>query len=296
MATRRSDLWLGALAIASLGANVVLISLSRASAVPPATSAPAATATPAPGSPPLPSRALAEAWRQPFAPTPASDGNRPGSPVTLDPCALAALRLAAQLTDVEGLRAQHLPPPQRFASAAPNPELTGALLAELGHHLPAAGLEARAGCRDRLCRVAVTARDSAWLARFRESAWVGENLRELAPAGDALYFQQQAAGTVRGSDLLQQALQDFEASGAIEECQARFRREGEGTLDAHVSIASAEEASEEAPAGINVRAGGRLAGTPLGQCIDAAFRRALTAIELPSQYDGAVVLAQYPKP
>jgi hypothetical protein len=209
-------------------------------------------------------------------------------------------RLESQLAELEQLRERYLPPQQRFESAPPNRELTASLTAELGNHFPSlASAQVQAECRGRLCRLVVppALRNGVALAHFRESQFAGENLRELDSdgRGDGLLFEQlQHPDTIRGSDLLQGALQDFEASGAIEGCTGKFA--GEGTLDAQVSIVSEEDsAANGQPTGISVRAGGPLAGTPLGNCIDAEFRRSLMAIALPPHYESATVMAQYPR-
>lgn len=224
---------------------------------------------------------------------------RPG-PVALDPCVERASWLKSELTELERLRAAHLPRPQRFAELPPNPELGAALTAELGRHLPpelAASLERE--CRGDACRIGLPPRvDSRpWLARLRESTWLGETLHEVPGPGHAVWFERHAAGSVSSSDLLQQALQDFEASGAIAACQDRHGRNS-GTLEAVLSLAPAPPqgaASAEDP-GIVVETGGRLAGTALGSCIDQELRRAVAARTLPPRHQRADLLAQYPLP
>ena len=130
-----------------------------------------------------------------------------------------------------------------------------------------------------------------WVAELHRSEWMGEHLHQVARDGDGLLFEEHRPGSVRGSDLLQQALQDFESSGAVERCLARHQ--GEGTLDAHLTLENFEEGA--ADPGINVQAGGRLSGTPLGTCIHDELRRALADMTLPPHYERATLLAQLPK-
>jgi hypothetical protein len=285
MALRRSDLVLGALVVTSMAGNAVLFARWRAG---PATPAPAA----ATAGPP----AFAGDWRLPLPGLRASGaGPAPGSaPVALEACTLQEARLESQLAELDRLRDRHVPVAQRFGVAEPNRDLTAALATELARHpVPGGAGQVESECRGRFCRLVVPAavRAGDWLARLNESEWVGQHLHEVGTDGDAILFEQHEPGTVRGSDLLQGALQDFEASGAVEQCQARFR--GAGTLDTQVSLAPDGDADE--PAGFSVQAGGALAGTQLGTCIDAEFRKALAAITLPPHFDRAELTAQFPR-
>jgi hypothetical protein len=272
----RRDLVLLALALASLGVNTVLLVRWRAAkATPIAEGAPAA---------------LGEAWRRTLP------GLRARPPVALDQCQARTAALAAQVAELDRLRQRHLSPRRRFDEAAPDAELTAALTAELTRQLPAR-LRAlvTAECRGRLCLLAASREAQEGLAGFRESEWVGQNLHELAAEADSILFERHQPGSMRSSDLLQLALQDFEGSGAVEECRAKFR--GQGTLDAQLSLEPAQDGDEGSePQGIQVEVGGPLAGTELGKCIDAAFRQALMAITLPPRYERAALLAQFPRP
>jgi hypothetical protein len=292
MASRRPfDRLLGALVVLSLGANGLLFARWRGAH--PATAAQAGTSPAKPGAP----AAFTEAWRRPF-PGLRLVQQGGGAPVALDGCVQATSRLATQLAEIERLREQHTPPRERFQAAEPNRELTAAFSAALDHHIPvSAGSPVRAECRGNLCRVFVApaGRSDERLVRLRESQFVGENLKELEPDDEGLLFEKKDADSVSGSDLLQNALQDFEASGAVEACQAKFPGAA-GTLDAQVTIVPPGQDGQAQPPGISVRAAGALAGTPLGNCIDTAFQRALMAIVLPDHYDGASLMAQYPKP
>jgi hypothetical protein len=287
MASRRPfDLLLAGLVVLSLGANGLLFARWRA-----AHPAQVSEAGP-PGKPAAP--ALSEAWRRPFPGLRLTQPGRGPAPVALDGCVLETSRLSTQLAEIEHLREQHTPPRERFQAAEPNRELTAAFSAALDHHIPvSAGSPVRAECRGNLCRVFVTpaGRSDQRLVALRESEFVGENLKELEPDDDGLLFEKKDADSVSGSDLLQNALQDFESSGAVEACQSMFPG-GAGTLDAQVTIVPP---GQESP-GISVRSAGALAGTPLGKCIDSAFQRALMAVVLPDHYDGASLMAQYPKP
>ena len=282
------DWLLGGLMVASLAGNAALFSRWHAARRAQADAAQAAA-------PP----AFTSTWRQPFPGLRVgADGS--GAPIALDGCVQNTIRVESQLAELEQFREANLTPRQRFESAPPNPAFTASLTAALAQQfpsLPALGI--RAECRGALCRVFIppALHGSEALTQFRESQFVGENLREIASDRDDVLSQQQKyPDSIRGSDILQNALQDFESSGAVEECQAKFA--GEGTLDAEVTIVSPDQAEGDqgtAP-GISVHAGGRLQGTQLGNCIDTAFRHALMAIALPDHYDGASVSAQYPKP
>jgi hypothetical protein len=210
---------------------------------------------------------LAEAWRRPWPGL-----QTPPPPVALEGCQQRAAWLEAQLA-----------------------ELTAALAAALAGRAPAKG-EPGAECRGRLCRLAIpaSAQDAPWVKDLRESEWLGENLHLVEADAGGMLFEQHRPGSLRSSDLLQQALQDFESSGAVEQCQARFR--GEGTLDAELSLEPWEDAPEAENGGVVVQSGGRLAGTELGRCIDAEFRRALAALTLPPRYDRAALSARFPRP
>jgi hypothetical protein len=275
MASPRRDLAIAALTIVSLAANAFLFVRWRARP------APAQVAAAAP---------LAEAWRRPWPGL-----QTPPPPVALEGCQQRAAWLEAQLAELDGLRARHLPARQRFTEAPPNAELTAALAAALAGRAPAKG-EPGAECRGRLCRLAIpaSAQDAPWVKDLRESEWLGENLHLVEADAGGMLFEQHRPGSLRSSDLLQQALQDFESSGAVEQCQARFR--GEGTLDAELSLEPWEDAPEAENGGVVVQSGGRLAGTELGRCIDAEFRRALAALTLPPRYDRAALSARFPRP
>jgi hypothetical protein len=191
-----------------------------------------------------------------------------------------------------------LPPAQRFAEAPINPTLTAAFSNALAQ---VASAEARAvlpACHERLCRLTPPkdANQSEWLARVARNEWVGENLHEVARDGAGVIYAQHTPGAVRSSDLLQQAVQDFEGSGAIEGCQAQFGHDAgqAGTLDAEVSLAPSEQEATSGEAA-EIVAGGRLVGTPLGTCIDREFRKALRERALPPHYEHASLLAQFPK-
>jgi hypothetical protein len=291
MGTRRPfDLVLGALVLLSLGANGLLFARWRAAH--PAISAEAADAKPT--APP----AFTEAWRRPFPGLRAGLQARGAAPVALDSCVQETSRLSSQLAELDRLREQHTPARERFKSAEPNRPLTTAFMAALDSHIPlSAGSPVRAECRGNLCRVfiAPAGRSDQRLVALRESQFVGENLKELEPDDEGLLFEQKHPDSISGSDLLQNALQDFESSGAVEACQSKFPG-ASGTLDAQVTIVPPDQAGQGQTQGISVRSAGALAGTPLGNCIDNAFQRALMAVVLPERYDGASLMAQYPKP
>jgi hypothetical protein len=238
----------------------------------------------------VPTLSPGELWRRPFP------GLRPPRtpPPKLDACTLRSSILSANIAELDQMREHLLPPRQRYREAALNVELTAALSGELRRHLPTeVGSEVTADCRGRLCRVQLPrrAQDAPWVAELHRSEWMGEHLHQVARDGDGLLFEEHRPGSMRGSDLLQQALQDFESSGAVERCLVRFQ--DEGTLDMHLTLEAFEE--ESADPGINVEAGGRLSGTPLGKCIHEEFRRALAAMTLPPHYERATLLAQLPK-
>jgi hypothetical protein len=266
--TNLADLTIVALTIVSLGANAFLFVRWRSHG------AARTTTDVAP---------LADGWRRPVP------GLKVGQPPALDACQARAGWLAAQLAEIDRLRERHTPPARRFDEAPANAELTAALTAALP-----AGKGARAECHGRLCRVTIPkAHDPRWLADFRESEWVGQNLHVLETDATGILFEQHQPGSMRSSDLLQQALQDFESSGAVEHCQAQFR--GEGTLDAELRLEPWEDGAA-GNEGITVESAGRLAGTELGKCIDAEFRRALAALTLPPRYERAELSARFPRP
>jgi hypothetical protein len=283
----RNGFIIAVLLVASLGGNGLLVWRWRVQAARAALS-PVAAVEAEVVTTPFPS--LGERWRRPLP------GLRPPRtpPVKLDACALRSSLLSANLAELDRMRAQLMPPQQRYREAAPNGELTAALSRELGRHLPAKlRSEVTADCRDHLCRVQLPrgAQNAAWVAELHGSEWMGEHLHQVARDQDGLLLEEHRPGSLRGSDLLQQALQDFESSGAVERCLARHH--GEGTLDAHLTLEAFEE--ETAGPGIDVQAGGRLSGTPLGTCIDDELRRALAATPLPPHYQRATLLAQFPR-
>jgi hypothetical protein len=94
-------------------------------------------------------------------------------------------------------------------------------------------------------------------------------------------------------DIVGDAVKALRRSGAIERCQQRFP--GQGALDTRINIVGDPGEIEDAPPGISVRAGGKLAGTPLGDCIAAELKRALDAVELPADHESGVLYAQFPK-
>ncbi|HXU82616.1 MAG TPA: hypothetical protein VN914_14540 [Polyangia bacterium] len=283
----RNGFIIAVLLLASLGGNGLLlwrwrVQIARATASPvPAVEAEEVTA---------PSPALHELWRRPF---PGLRAPRTPPP-KLDACALRSSMLSANIAELDQLREQLTPPLQRHGEAAVNVELTAALSGELRRLLPAKlRSEVTADCRGRLCRVQLSrgAQDAPWVAELHRSEWMGEHLHQVARDKDGLLFEEHRPGSMRGSDLLQQALQDFESSGAVDRCLERFQ--GEGTLDAHLTLEAFEE--ESADPGIHLEAGGRLAGTPLGKCIHDELHRALAAMTLPPHYQRATLLAQFPR-
>ena len=300
MRVRAADWGIGAGLLLSLAGNGHLLARWRTHPTP---APPAEAATDAAGDNGA-ARAIAQSWQQVL---PGLRGAAPAgasAPVRLDPCELRRATLVAQIAALEQVRQVRLPPAERFAQGPANPTLTAAfteaVTAALGK--PATGAERsyHAECHERLCRLTLpgTANQSEWLARFTSREWVGDNLHEVARDADGVLFAQHVPGSVRSSDLLQQALQDFEGSGAIEACQNEFGRAGTlevGTLDAQVTLAPSEEDASSGAAA-EVVAGGRLAGTPLGACIDAEFRKALRSRTLPPHHEQASLFAQFPKP
>jgi hypothetical protein len=292
--TRRPlDLVLGALVILSVGANGLLFVRWRANRP-----AKAAEVAGAPRNKATAAAAFAQAWRRPFPGLRLGMQAGGAAPVALDGCMQETSRLTSELAELERLREQHTPAGMRFQSAEPNRALTTAFSAALDSQIPvSAGTPVRAECRGNLCRVFLppAGRGDQRLVALRESQFVGENLKELEPDDEGLLFEQKHPDSIPGSDLLQNGLQDFEASGAVEACQTKFPGAA-GTLDAQVTIAPPEQGQQGQAPGISVRSAGALVGTPLGTCIDTALQRALAAIVLPEHYDGASVMAQYPKP
>jgi len=283
----RNGFIIAVLLLASLGGNGVLLWRWRVHAA-------TATLSPVPAvegeAVTAPSPAMGELWRRPFP------GLRPPRtpPPKLDACTLRSATLSANIAELDQMREHLTPPRQRYREASPNVELTAALSRELPRHLPAKlRAEVTADCRGRLCRVRLPrgAQDAPWVAELHRSEWMGEHLHQVARDEEGLLFEEHRPGSIRGSDLLQQALQDFESSGAVEGCLARFH--GEGTLDTHLTLEAFEEGA--ADPGIDVQAGGRLTGTPLGTCIHEELRRALATITLPPHYERATLLAQFPK-
>ena len=249
-------------------------------------------------------RAIALSWRQALPGLRGAASAGAPAPVHLDPCELRQATLAGQIAALEQVRQVRLPPAERFAAAPANPTLTAACAAALATELAKLGpgsdrRDYRVECHDRLCRLTLPKNaNGGWLTGFATSEWVGDNLHQVARDADGVLFAQHTPGAVRSSDLLQQALQDFEASGAVEDCQNQLGRGGAsevGTLDAQVTLAPSDEDASSGEA-TEVVAGGRLAGTPLSNCIDAQFRKALRSQTLPPHYEHASLLAQFPRP
>jgi hypothetical protein len=267
---------IGALLLCSLGTNGVLFARwrGRAAAAPTTAAALEPTVPGEPGSP----------WRR---------GPNGGAPVKLDGCGVRAAALEGRLAELGRLRALHTPPAQRWEDGPPNDALTATVEAELARHAPAGAAPIRAQCRERLCRVFVAPGEDAAVDRFLGSEWRERNLRAVERDESGLLLRQREPDRVEGGEVLQTALQDFEASGAVERCQAAHRGETTGTLDAQLSL-TADQAPGQA-AGIGVESGGPLVGTPLGKCIDQELRQAMAALTLPPKYDDAVVAAQFPR-
>ena len=244
--------------------------------------------------------AMTEAWRRPFP------GLGAGvNPVALDSCVVRGSWLADQLAALEEVRAKLVPAANRFEQAEVDAEQTAAFVAAFTAEVPAQqrrelqraapGME----CRARWCRLTLPAGEKPpWLAQvveqFKQSEWVGENLHEVEASKDTLLFERHPPGAVASSTLLQQALHEFESSGAVEACQAQHKQ-GQGTLDAEVTLAASDEGGRP-DNGFTVEARGPLAGTSLGTCIDERFRQALAAIQLPPRYATSTALVQFPKP
>jgi hypothetical protein len=295
MASRAPDWMIGIGLLVSLAGNAHLLrrAQARPSAVPTGTS-PAVE----PGSDPRMQRTIAASWHQtlPGLRRTTADGAG-GKPVRLDACELRRTALSAQIAELEQLQKVRLPPAQRFAAASANPTLTAAFASALAAQIASEGGERHAlaaECHDRLCRLTLPkeANQSDLLARITRSEWMSENLHEVARDGAGVLYAQHAPGAVRSSDLLQQAVQDFESSGAIEACQAQFN--GDGTLDAQLSLAPSEQDATSGEAA-EIVASGRLVGTPLGNCIDNELRKTLRERTLPPHYESASLLAQFPK-
>jgi hypothetical protein len=300
MASRAPDWIIGIGLLVSLAGNAHLLSrgLARPSAAPTAAS-PAA----APGSDTHARRTIAASWHQtlPGLRRNTATGAE-GTPVRLDACELRRTALTTQLAELEQLQKVRLPPAKRFAAASANPTLTAAFSAALAAQIAKEGGERRAlaiECHDRLCRLTLPkdASPNELLARVTRSEWMSENVHEVARDGAGVLYAQHTPGAVRSSDLLQQAVQDFESSGAIEGCQAQFGSVDTfdiGTLDAQLSLAPSEQDATSGEAA-EIVAGGHLVGTPLGNCIDAEFRKTLRERTLPPHYESASLLAQFPR-
>jgi hypothetical protein len=274
------DLLLGALVLASLAGNVVLLARWQRG-----------QAGPASGDAARGQGERARAGKR--------DGDRGAvRPPSFDTCAARASALRNELAALE--RPVHPTPPasRRFQEAAPNQPLTAALADELARHLSAAAPapRMRGECRGSWCRLEVSGdgREAPALASFVASAWVAEHLHEVERSSGAILFERHQPGSLRSSVVLQQALHDFEASGAVEACQARHR--DEGTLAARIALTPSEPVAGEVDSGITVETSGPLAPTMLGRCIDGELRRALAAVSLPPRYEHASLLAHFPRP
>jgi hypothetical protein len=300
MASRAPDWMVGIGLLVSLAGNAHLLGRGQAQrSAAPTSASPAA----APASDTHARRTIAASWHQTLPGLRRNTAaGAEGKPVRLDACELRRTALTAQLAELEQLQKVRLPPAKRFATASANPTLTAAFSAALAAQIAKEGGERRAlavECHDRLCRLTLPkdANPSELLARITHSEWMSENLHEVARDGAGVLYAQHTPGAVRSSDLLQQAVQDFEGSGAPEACQAQFGRVDSldvGTLDAQLSLAASEQDTTSGEAA-EIVAGGRLAGTPLGNCIDAEFRKALRERTLPPHYESASLLAQFPK-
>jgi hypothetical protein len=242
-------------------------------------------------------RTIAASWQQALPGLRRPPADTEGTPVRLDACELRRTTLTAQIAELERVRQVRLPPLVRFAEGSANPSLTAAFASALGAQGDTKAIAhsaALVACHDDLCRLTLPTGTNPreWLARVGRSEWMAENFHEVARDGDSVLYAQHTPGALRSSDLLQQAVQDFEGSGAIEGCQAQFG--GDGTLDAQVSLAPSEQEATSGDAAEIVAAGG-LVGTSLGACIDAEFRKALRERTLPPHYEQAFLLAQFPR-
>ena len=266
MSLRKTDLLIGALVLASLGANGLLLSRWRAARSAEAVDAGLAGAT-------------------------GGTGRRAGHlPVRLDGCGLRAAAIEGRFAEVMRLRDQYLPPSLRWEDAALNESLTSALRTELAKHVAAGAPALQAECREELCRLFAGETETAAIASFMRSPWRGQHLREVESDASGLLLRHRDPGAIAGGELLQRVLQDFEASGAVETCQTSFKGERSGTVDAELTVAMDGEA-----AALTVQTGGLLASTPLGKCIAGELNRAIAAVTLPDRVERAVVMAQYPR-
>jgi hypothetical protein len=280
---RVSDVALGVLLAASLAANALLITRPRTGAVGAGSPSPTA-ARPEP--PPLLRQAGVAAAAAP-----------PDFPSCHERVASLEAQLAVMERKIERNRSLF----DVFERATPDPAVSAQFGAELRQHLTGDGgtpPPVAVQCRGRICCITAEpdAGAMASLHSFEETLARRDRVRGglswKSPSQACLHLRS-PDDPPEGIDLLRAAVTAFRKSGAIERCQTTF--EDEGTLETRINVVSDEDDLEDEPLGLTLRVGGRLAGTPLGDCIAAALRRALDAVKLPPRYETAVVFARFPK-
>jgi hypothetical protein len=283
MAVRRSDIALGTLALLSLAA---LVFQGTATPAP----APKAGASSPSGRQALPRLRPANA---PPAPVPAD----------LPTCQSRLVAVQAEIAGLDRRIERHRNPMEVFDRGQPNPPLTAEVASALRRTVggtTGGALPVELQCRAQVC--CAKAPDADSIKRFVEPAVEAfRDQRRLQGGGlgwrgprEACFRLRPPAAPAEAFDLVSDAVTRFRKSGAVERCQQRFA--ADGTLETRINLVGDEGDLEDAPLGLSVRIGGKLAGTPLGDCIAADLKRVLDDLRLPAEYESGVVFATFPNP
>jgi hypothetical protein len=193
----------------------------------------------------------------------------------------------------------HRPISEVFERASPDPALTADFAAEIrsqfvtdGGGEPSPGVQ----CRDRIC--CVKAEQDAGMRTSLEAfhASMRGKRRLLGGAswdtGQVCFRVRRKDDPPEAIDIIRDAVTGLRKSGAVERCRSQFPQEG--SLETRINFVGDEDDLEDAPLGVSLRVGGRLAGTPLGECFESELRRVLAAVDLPLPFASGVLFARFP--
>jgi hypothetical protein len=226
---------------------------------------------------------------------------RPPVAADLGSCERRLADLQAEIAVLERKIQRHRSPFEVFDQSEPNPGLTAELGALLSRSLaPDGGAHAEAAlqCRGRVCcaKSAGDAGIKGSLEPFYEELRAQRRLRggtSWRGVSEVCFGVRLEGDPPEGIDLVREAVKALRASGAVERCQDRFH--DEGTLETRINLVGHEDDLEDEPLGLSVRVGGKLAGTPLGECLASELRAALNRVALPPAFESGVVFARFPK-
>ena len=283
MAVRRSDIALGTLALLSLAALVFQ-----------------GTATPAPAPK---AGAISPSGRQAFPRLRPANAPPPPVPADLPTCRARLVAVQAEVAGLDRRIERHRDPMEVFDRGQPNPALTAEIATALRRTDGGAtggDLPVELQCRAQVC--CAKAPDADSMKRFVEPVVEAfRDQRRLQERGlgwrgprEVCFHLRPPGAPAEAFDLVSDAVTRFRKSGAVERCQRSFA--ADGTLETRINLVGDEGDLEDAPLGVSVRIGGKLAGTPLGDCVATELKRVLDDVRLPAEYESGVVFATFPHP